>query len=335
LTTTAGRRKLEASDAWRQRVETGLGSVAAARLAAERGFEAALAELAGSDARPYYDAAADERARSAYYASIDRSADAAALFDALAELVARTHTGQPRYRPLVHVYPWVDLHPDRKLRSIYSGRTFEPDELIRADFAMELRRADRLAEVAAEAAGLGLLLLDDGPAGIAGDELVAALEAAFPFNCEHVVPQSWFAEREPMKGDLHHLFACESGCNSFRGRTAYFDFEDFEEVVRPACGKRERGGFEPNAGKGAVARATLYFLLRYPGTVADDPGELQRDRLEVLLRWHEGDPPGEYEHHRNAAVFEAQGNRNPLVDEPAWAGRTDFTRGLATAGPGG
>ena len=29
------------------------------------------------------------------------------------------------------------------------------------------------------------------------------------FNCEHVVPQSWFDKKEPMRGDLHHLFACD------------------------------------------------------------------------------------------------------------------------------
>ena len=50
------------------------------------------------------------------------------------------------------------------------------------------------------------------------------LEASAPYNCEHVVPQSWFSKKEPMRGDLHHLFACESRCNSFRGNHAYFDF---------------------------------------------------------------------------------------------------------------
>src|SRR3712207_7679841 len=93
-------------------------------------------------------------------------------------------------------------------------------------------------------------------------ERMELLEAALPYNCEHVVPQSWFAKREPMRGDLHHLFACESDCNSFRGNTPYFEFEEADEAVRAACGRREEGRFEPAAGKGAVARATLYFLLQ-------------------------------------------------------------------------
>ncbi len=128
-----------------------------------------------------------------------------------------------------------------------------------------------------------------------------------------------------MRGDLHHLFACESGCNSFRGNFPYFDFADYEEVVRQACGRREAEGFEPGAGKGPVARATLYFLLRYPGLVGDAEQELSPDRLELLLTWHEQDPVSEYERHRNFAIAEIQGNRNPLIDYPDWARRLDFS----------
>ncbi|HEV8149801.1 MAG TPA: endonuclease, partial [Gemmatimonadales bacterium] len=107
-----------------------------------------------------------------------------------------------------------------------------------------------------------------------GLEALDALEAALPLNCEHVVPQSWFAKAEPMRGNLHHLFACEPRCNSFRGNTPYFHFADFPalEVIQDQCGRRDQDRFEPQAGKGPVARATLYFLLRYPGRV--DPDEL-------------------------------------------------------------
>jgi endonuclease G len=155
-----------------------------------------------------------------------------------------------------------------------------------------------------------------------------ALEAKRPFNCEHVVPQSTFAEREPMRGDVHHLFACESGCNSFRGNTPYFDFRDFEEVIRTDCGKREDSSFEPNEGKGAVARATLYFLLRYRGEIGDRAVELQPAQLPTLLAWHDADPAGEWELHRNAAIAEVQGNRNPLIDHPEWAEKIAFERGF-------
>ena len=154
------------------------------------------------------------------------------------------------------------------------------------------------------------------------------LEASLPYNCEHVVPQSWFDKDEPMRGDIHHLFACESGCNSFRGNIPYFDFADFEEVVRNQCGKRESNKFEPSAGKGPVARAVLYFLIRYPGEINRTVNEYTTDRLEVLLKWHKDDPPGDYERHRNQAIFQRQGNRNPLIDFPEWATKIDFKQGL-------
>jgi len=47
-----------------------------------------------------------------------------------------------------------------------------------------------------------------------------------------------------------------------------------------------------------------------------------------LLWWHRTEPPGEYEQHRNQAIQERQGNRNPLIDHPAWAERIDFVAGL-------
>jgi endonuclease I len=77
-----------------------------------------------------------------------------------------------------------------------------------------------------------------------------------------------------------------------------------------------------------VARATLYFLLRYPGEINAIEKEYSEDRLPVLLAWHRAEPPGEYERHRNMAIRAAQGNRNPLIDHPEWAEKIDFAEGL-------
>jgi endonuclease I len=143
-----------------------------------------------------------------------------------------------------------------------------------------------------------------------------------------VVPQSWFAKREPMRGDLHHLFACESGCNSFRGNTPYFDFPEGTRAVRHACGTREPGRFEPGSGKGPAARAVLYVVLRYPSIVDDAPAEVEATDLPTLLEWHRAEPPGLYERHRNQAIAELQGNRNPLIDHPEWADQIAFAAGL-------
>ncbi|MFJ7073486.1 endonuclease [Streptomyces sp. NPDC098781] len=283
--------------------------------AVEKDVDAALTNHRVARERPYYDRVADAAEREAYYADI-RAETGDALRRALTTLLADSHEPQPRYKPMRLVYPWVDLREDGRLRSIYSGKDFSAEELIRADAAVTQARLAHVQE---------LLLLEStaGPAEF--EEEFDTLEASMPFNCEHVVPQSWFEKREPMRGDLHHLFTCEVGCNSFRGNFPYFDFPDFEEAVREECGMRESVGFEPERGKGAVARATLYFLLRYPGQVGDVAREFPEDRLPVLLRWHENEAVTEYERHRNAAIAEVQGNRNPLIDHPEWAREIDFS----------
>ncbi|UBV42168.1 endonuclease [Deinococcus taeanensis] len=248
--------------------------------------------------RPYLDPA-DTGQVSAYYAGLPEQPD----FAALSDLVQRTHTRPRRYDPATHLYPWVDLWPDGQLRSLYSGQVHAPQELIRADRAAAERRERLAAQEALNA---------------------DALEDALPYNCEHVVPQSWFGKAEPMRGDLHHLFACEPDCNSFRGNTPYFDFPDYGEVIRSACGRREPGEFEPARGKGAAARATLYFLLRYPGVIRTYAPR----HLQTLLAWHAAEEPGDWERHRNAAIHATQGNRNPLIDHPEWAAHVNFSAGL-------
>lgn len=302
-------------------VAAGAGAQPAAAPGAD--VEKALAELAEAAQRPYYDAQADEAAVTAYYGELELGDDPAAAYLALSSLVSETHRTRLGYAPSSQVYPWVDLQPPQPgqkpaLKSIYSGKLFDAREFIELDLEVDRRRA-QLRESMRQQVALG---------SESAIEAEAFLEAAVPYNCEHVVPQSWFSKREPMRGDLHHLFACESGCNSFRGNIPYFDFADFEEVVRGDCGKREEGRFEPGAGKGTVARATLYFLLRYPGQINRTAKEYTDDRLRTLLAWHKKYPPGEYEKHRNLAIHERQGNRNPLIDYPEWVDRIDFTRGL-------
>jgi endonuclease G, mitochondrial len=265
----------------------------------------------------YYDEHADAADRAAYYERIDPSRDPTAFYGALSQLITDTHRSRLEYSPSTQLYPEVDLQPDGMIESIYSARQLDPVDLIRAD--AEIDRARRAAlRVLAESQALSL-------------EDVAVftnrLEAAFPYNCEHVVPQSWFAKRHPMKGDLHHLFACEVKCNEFRANTPYFDFTP-DGSPRPDCGRSEPGKFEPVGGKGAVARATLYFLLRYPREIDNNNREYTRDRLDVLLTWHRDKPVSLHERHRNRVIHRKQGNRNPLIDHPEWADRVDWSKGL-------
>jgi endonuclease G, mitochondrial len=283
----------------------------------------ALAAAREARTRPYYQEARDRQDRDQYYSGIGENLSRREMYERLNALLEETHTIRPRYKPAVHVYPFVDLQPNRKLQSIYSQEEFEPEELIRADFRI-LREITRQAREAMLTESLDLTQMK---------ERITLLEASAQFNCEHVVPQSWFNQREPMRGDLHHLFACEPACNSFRSNTPYFDFSDFEEVIRGKCGKSDVAldgdrGFEPTGGKGTVARAVLYFLLRYPGEINNTGREFKANRLPVLLQWHNDFPPTIYERHRNQAIFAAQGNRNPLIDFPDWAEKIDFKLGL-------
>ena len=231
----------------------GRTAVPTAALPKDRDREAALAEVEAARGRPYFDPGADALDRETYYRGLAPGDDPAEAYRRVSRRLKETHATQLPYQPSLHLYPWVDLQPNGKIRSVYSGKEFDPVELIEQDFAVEAERTARLQELFAREATVT-------PDDVASE--LDLLEAELPYNCEHVVPQSWFAKKQPMRGDLHHLFSCESGCNSFRGNTPYYDFPDFEEAVREECGKREGEKFEPGAGKGAVARATLY----YPGT---------------------------------------------------------------------
>jgi endonuclease I len=271
-----------------------------------RDFRSAFSEAADAKDRTYYDVVADEAAARAYYGEAGP--------EQLGELIRTTHRDTPRYKPSLELYPWVDLQPDGKLKSLYTAEIFEPEQLISADLVVLQERAARM---------IRLRGLEDGDSAA----LEAKVEAQLPFNCEHVVPQSWFEKHEPMRGDLHHLFACESRCNGFRGNTPFADFPDFPpapppesdpgvRAVRDDCGKSDSNGFEPAHGKGAAARAAFYFRLRYPEQISAE--EMSDDRWPVLMTWHEQDPVSTWELHRNAAIAERQGNRNPFIDHPEW-----------------
>jgi endonuclease I len=209
----------------------------------------------------------------------------------------------------------VDLQRDKMVRSIYSEKEYDPASFIREDFDIERRHEARLRE-------RRTLEADVSDESLA--RFLAELEAAEPFNCEHVVPQSWFGKAFPMQGDLHHLYSCESNCNSFRGNNPYADhgrFDPRDERVRAECGDLTDGAFEPFRGKGKVARATLYFLLRYPGRSNQTGDAYTPQQIETLVRWHEDVAVTEHELHRNQAIFEIQGTRNPFIDHPQWARR--------------
>ncbi|UOQ43938.1 endonuclease [Halobacillus salinarum] len=259
------------------------------------------------DQKSYYDDEQDDRDKKNYYKEIDFSSSKSdELRESLSQLLRDTHKKKLSYDPSEHLYPWVDLRPDGELMSIYSGQNRKPEDVIQEDFEASLQREEQLIKTAEYPDQLNIQML----------EAVAKLK----YNCEHSVPQSWFDEHEPMRGDLHHLFTCEPLCNSIRSNYPYHDFSDYKpgsvnaERIEDSCGKAENELFEPEHGKGTVARGVLYFLLRYPNEI--ETKHLQGLDLELLMKWHKKFPPALYEKHRNQAIYEEQGNRNPYIDHP-------------------
>lgn len=137
-------------------------------------------------------------------------------------------------------------------------------------------------------------------------------------NTEHVWPQSKFTgrfSRGMQKADLHHLYPSDSNSNSSRGN---FPFDEVAGGELPGCETAQVGrgenirsqAFEPpSISKGNIARAMMYFSLRYQT-------RLDQREQEVLLKWHQLDPVDEAELRRNEMIYELQGNRNPFIDYP-------------------
>lgn len=251
--------------------------------------------------KDYYDEEKDKQVVKQYYQDIDFNDNQ--VIPALKKLLKETHSNQVRYEPTEYVYPWVDLNPDGNLKNIYSGENRQAEDVIKEDFKATAKRLTKANQIHA-----------------AGQLDLLKVANEFPYNCEHVVPQSWFNEREPMRGDIHHLFTCDPKCNSMRSNYPYHDFGDYNpqsigiRKIKDACGKADHDLFEPEYGKGIVARAMLYFLIRYPDEIEQDHKETID--MKLLLEWHQQFPVGIYEKHRNQAIYEIQGNRNPFIDFP-------------------
>lgn len=130
------------------------------------------------------------------------------------------------------------------------------------------------------------------------------------FNTEHVFPQSLFSSNLPMRSDIHHLFPTNSNANSQRGNLP------FGTVSNPSWqqggSKKNNSRFEPrDEHKGEIARAMMYFVLRY-----QDYSNFFAPQTTILRQWHRDFPPDDIARKRNDDIEAVQGNRNPFVDYP-------------------
>lgn len=259
----------------------------------------------------YYNEKEEERIIDRYYEHIDHQTDGKLLFQAYHDLMKRTHIRRIPYflSKDYYLYTWVDLQPDGTVKSIYSGKKKDPRTIILQDYEIIQKRYEQFVQLVKKAKKSELDF----------NQKIKLVDQQLKFNAEHVVPQSWFGAKEPMKGDLHHLFVCEPRCNSIRSNFPYADFPFYEpespnEIVQNDCGVAYGEHFEPEHGKGAVARAMLYFLVRYPRAIKQS--FIDQINISLLIQWHKQFPVTMYEKHRNAAIFRIQGNRNPFIDKP-------------------
>lgn len=157
-----------------------------------------------------------------------------------------------------------------------------------------------------------------------------ATAAAADINTEHTWPQSRGANEEPAQSDLHILFSADETANSVRSNNPFGRITGTVTWTSPAvAGQTERSRlgqgasgtvFEPrDSKKGDVARAILYFYVRYRAAPTAS-FSLANFNVEesTLIQWSQQDPPDAFERARNNLIFRAQGNRNPFIDHPEY-----------------
>ena len=233
------------------------------------------------------------------------------------ESLARSRPGAGRMlesetqyaRARAHLYTWCDLQASRMLQCIYTDTIIAPEQLLLKDALVEFE------------------LDDDLPPNFNNNRIL---------NCEHIVPQSWFGATGVAVSDMHHLISARGSANLFRLDCAFRALGQQGTVgpanrpsFVPAAGRRifSSRQFEPARNRGVVARATLYFLVAHKQLI--EAAKYPDAALATLREWSNQNPPSDYERHRNDAIFEVQGNRNPLIDFPQWVDEIDFSRGLA------
>lgn len=156
------------------------------------------------------------------------------------------------------------------------------------------------------------------------------------YNREHLFPQSAFGKRPPMKSDFFHIYPTDGYVNSRRGHLPFGEVgipswtsQNGSKIGKNTFGKFKGEVFEPiDEFKGDIARALLYFAVRYEDEIITFKHEMLNGTktqvyadwfIALLLKWHRQDPVSKHEIKRNEEGFKYQGNRNPFVDHPEWA----------------
>ncbi|WP_272150951.1 endonuclease [Tenacibaculum aiptasiae] len=138
------------------------------------------------------------------------------------------------------------------------------------------------------------------------------------WNREHVYPRSLGTPNLGSTGpgsDAHHLRPSDVTFNSQRGNKLF--------AAGSGNAKDVSGNWYPGEEwQGDVARMIMYMYLRYgnqclpKNVIVGDTNSSDNNMIDLLLQWNIDDPVSDFEKTRNNVVANAQGNRNPLIDNP-------------------
>ena len=140
------------------------------------------------------------------------------------------------------------------------------------------------------------------------------------WNREHTYPKSLgnpnLGETGP-GSDAHHLRASDVQLNGVRSNRKYIDADGNARVV-------DTGFYPGDEWKGDVARMMMYMYIRYgdrclPNAVGLGNSTYSLEMRDIFLEWNAEDPVSQVEINRNVLLEGIQGNRNPFIDNPAFA----------------
>ncbi len=167
------------------------------------------------------------------------------------------------------------------------------------------------------------------------------------FSREHTYCHSWMptnpadSPERPEYSDQHHLFPTnQNNANGVRSNHPLGVVTNVtSSYLLGKYGTNSLGEsvYEPrNSHKGDAARALLYMAVCYNGvdgydwtfnhlnTVILPPQSEAPQSVDLLIQWHNQDPPDQWEKDRNDYIFSIQGNRNPFIDHPEYVAKIDF-----------
>nr|WP_157828448.1 endonuclease [Enterovibrio nigricans] len=130
--------------------------------------------------------------------------------------------------------------------------------------------------------------------------------------------------------DGHHIVASDQKCNALRGDLDFGIGGTLIERCNSSL-QKDRTWEPPHENKGDIARKLFYMAVRYDGDLLSNTPDLILSNnltsektpflgeLCDLYKWHKIDPVDKKEISRNNVIYSWQGNRNPFIDNPAWA----------------